>query len=206
MPFIICDVTLLQFQASWSHIWVVGHSGQCGGDTGSPQFFRRIHLLECFQLTTVRNGGTCQSWCLIGGCALCFPVSSVSHRVSDLHSQASALPRRHWWAWHLHKYQQCTCGNGISESEDRCISSAWCSLCLALVHTWYCRKCCVTSCSWSYICKVCHQHSFPFCSSHGHQRRTRPRQRRKEWPGGDGCVLSLVGTGGTPTGSSREEI
>ena len=56
VPFIICDVALLQFRASRSHIWMVGQSGQCGGDTGSPQFFRRIHLLEHFQLATVRNG------------------------------------------------------------------------------------------------------------------------------------------------------
>ena len=54
--FIICDVALLQFQASQSHIWMVGWSGQCGGDTGSPQFFCHIHLLERFQLATVRNG------------------------------------------------------------------------------------------------------------------------------------------------------
>ena len=56
VPFMICDVVLLQFRVGRSHIWVVGQSGQCGGDIGSPQFFRRIHLLECFQLTTVRNG------------------------------------------------------------------------------------------------------------------------------------------------------
>ena len=55
VAFIICDVTLLQFRASWSHVWMVGRSGQCSGDTGSPQFFHRIHLLERFQLATVRN-------------------------------------------------------------------------------------------------------------------------------------------------------
>ena len=56
VPFIICDVALLQFQVGRSHIQVVGWSGQCGGDTGSPQFFRCVHLLEHFQLATVRNG------------------------------------------------------------------------------------------------------------------------------------------------------
>ena len=56
VPFIICDVALLQFRAGRSHVWAVGRSGQCGGDTSSMQFFCRIHLLECFQLTTVRNG------------------------------------------------------------------------------------------------------------------------------------------------------
>ena len=56
VPFIICDVALLQFRTGRSHVWTVGRSGQCGGDTGSPQFFHRIHLLECFQLATVRNG------------------------------------------------------------------------------------------------------------------------------------------------------
>ena len=56
VPFIICDVTLLQFRAGRFHVWAVGLSGQCGGDTGSPQFFHRVHLLECFQLATVRNG------------------------------------------------------------------------------------------------------------------------------------------------------
>ena len=56
VPLIICDVALLQFQAGQSHIQVVGWSGQCGGDTSSLQFFRRVHLLEHFQLATVRNG------------------------------------------------------------------------------------------------------------------------------------------------------
>ena len=56
VPFIICDVALFQFRAGWSHVQTVSQSGQCGGDTGSLQFFRCIHLLEHFQLTTVRNG------------------------------------------------------------------------------------------------------------------------------------------------------
>ena len=56
VPFIICDVTLLQFRAGRSHIRTVSWSGQCGGDTSSPQFLCRIHLLERFQLATVRNG------------------------------------------------------------------------------------------------------------------------------------------------------
>ena len=56
VPFMICDVALLQFRAGWSHVWAVGWSGQCGGDTGTPQFFCCVHLLERFQLATVRNG------------------------------------------------------------------------------------------------------------------------------------------------------
>ena len=56
VPFIVCDVALLQFRAGQSHVQAVGRSGQCDGDTGSPQFFHCIHLLEHFQLATVRNG------------------------------------------------------------------------------------------------------------------------------------------------------
>ena len=56
VPFIICDVALLQFREGRSHVWMVGRSGQCHGDTSSPQFFHRIHLLQHFQLTTERNG------------------------------------------------------------------------------------------------------------------------------------------------------
>ena len=156
-----------------------------------------------FPARNSKEWGTCRSWCLAGQHVPCFPVSSVSHHVSDLCSQSSALPQRHWWAWHLHKYRRCTRQNGISESEDCHISSVWCSLCLALVRTWYHRKHCMALYSWSYICKVCRQHSFPFCSGRGRQWRMRPRQRSKEWPGGDGRVLPLVGTGGMPTGSSR---
>ena len=55
VPFIICDVALLQFRVGRSHIRAVGWSGQCSGDTGSAQFFCCIHLLEHFQLATVRN-------------------------------------------------------------------------------------------------------------------------------------------------------
>ena len=56
VPFLICDVVFLQFRAGRSNVRAVGWSGQCSGDTGSLQFFCRIHVLKCFQFVTVRNG------------------------------------------------------------------------------------------------------------------------------------------------------
>ena len=56
VSFIVCDVTLLQFLASWSEVRVVGQSGQCGGDARGLQFFCHVHLLQHLQLTTGGNG------------------------------------------------------------------------------------------------------------------------------------------------------
>ena len=73
------------------------------------------------------------------------------------------------------------------------------------MRTWYRHKCYVALCSWSYVCKVCCRHSFPFAVVMDANGAHDPGKGAKNDPAVmDVCFLLLVQVERPPVAISKE--